>query len=315
MYPLPRACGEPRLVTIGHRRSSEVRTPPYGPVMQRVLAVAATTACALGIAGCTGEPEEVARTSGPLAAGFEIEPGSGLIGTLFPYDGDGLRVFLRVDGDMQEVFEGYVRQADELGFPVTAPGWWPDGQWCSDDPEEWNSSGGEATAFTLECSASGSEYDNPPYWSMSLRGLVGADGSGYLVISGGSFSGEPAASRPAVEDGPVASLTDAEVAPGLAVYEDEPIHVVEGSELVFDPLPSTCATGGWVAMLRVTGQFLPVMRGYAEQFDAMRAFGPAELVGDDEEVSVSTSAAGGGDLGAVGLAGDPSYILIQRCND
>ncbi|TKJ19739.1 hypothetical protein [Blastococcus sp. CCUG 61487] len=278
----------------------------------RHLLVAA--ACLVGVGGCTGEPDDVVRTSGPLAAGFELEPGSGLIGTEFPYDGEGLHVYLRVDGDMQEVLEGYVRQAGELGFPVTAPGWWPDGQWCSDDPAEWTSSGGEATAFELECSASGGDLDSPPFWSMSLRGLVEADGSGYLRISGGRFSGEPAAPRPAVGDGTVASLTDVEIAPTLAVYEDEPIRVVEGSELVFDPLPSTCATGGWVAMLRVVGELLPVLRGYAEQFDAMRAFVPAELVGDDE-VTVSTWAPGGGGLGAVGVAGDPAYVLIHRCND
>jgi hypothetical protein len=30
---------------------------------------------------------------------------------------------------------------------------------------------------------------------------------------------------------------------------------------------------------------------------------------------VWASAAGGGDLTAVGVAGDPSYVLIERCND
>ncbi|SOC50520.1 hypothetical protein SAMN05660748_3270 [Blastococcus aggregatus] len=277
-------------------------------------------ACVLALGGCSSdEPEEVVRTSGALADGFEIEPGSGLVGTVFPSGDEGLHVFLRVDEDMERVFEGYARQAGELGYPVTAPGWWPDGQWCSDDPERWNSSVGEDTPFEVECSAYGSdidESDGPPYRSMSLRGLAEPDGSGYLEISGGEFSGAPTAPRSPVEDGPVAPLTDAEVvAPDLAVNEDDPLLIVEGSELVFDPFPSTCATGGWEAMIRVTGDLLPVMRGYAEQIDAMRAFSRAEVVGDEDQPSVYSSAAGGGDLYAVGVAGDPSYILLGRCND
>ena len=286
----------------------------------RALGAALAAACVLALGGCSPdeEPDEVVRTSGPLAAGFEIEPGSGLIGAVFPSGDEGLHVFLRVDDDVETVFEGYARQAEELGFPVTPYLGRPDGQWCSDDPERWSSYVGEDTAFEVECSAYGSdidESDGPPYWSMRLRGLAGPDGSGYLEISGGRYSGAPA-SRPPLEDGPVASPTDVEIAPDLAVYEDDPqLRVVDGSELVFDPLPSECATGGWVAVLRVTGDLLPVMRGYAEQIDSMRAFSPAEVVGDEQNPSVGASAAGGGDLGAVGVAGDPSHILIGRCND
>ncbi|MBN1092576.1 hypothetical protein JKP75_08385 [Blastococcus sp. TML/M2B] len=272
----------------------------------------------LVLAGCTGEPEEIVRTSGPLAVGFEIEPGSGLVGAVFPTFDEGLHAFLRVDDDLPEVFAAYARQAEELGFPVAPPAWWPDGEWCNDDPELWNSSVTEDTAFAVECSAYGSsisERNGPPYWSMSLRGLAEADGGGYLEISGGSYSGEPV-SRPPVEDGPVAEVTDDDVAPeDLAVYEDDQLRIVAGSELVFDPFPATCATGGWVAVLRVTGDLLPVMRGYAEQIDAMRAFTTEGLVGDAEQPSVSSWAAGGGDLSVVGQAGDPAHILISRCND
>lgn len=284
-------------------------------------AAALTAACVLALGGCTSdEPDDVVRTSGPLAAGFEMEPGSGLIGTEFPSGDEGLHVFLRIEEDMEGVFDGYARQAAQLGFPVTPYLGRPDGQWCSDNPEKWDSYVGEDSPFEVECSASGSdigESDSPPYWSLSMRGLAGPDGGGYLEISGGRFSGEAPAPRPPVDDGPVAPLTDAEVVSSdLAVYEDDPqLRMVEGSELVFDPLPSSCATGGWKAMLRVTGDLLPVMRGYAEQIDAMRAFNRAEVVGDEDQPSVFSSAAGGGDLYAVGVAGDPSYILLGRCND
>lgn len=278
---------------------------------------ALATACVLSLGGCSDdeEPDEVVRTSGPLAAGFEIEPGSALIGEVFPFGDEGLRAILRVDGNMPEVFEAYVRQAAELGYPVTPYLGRPDGQWCSDDPGTWSSFRGEDGVFEVECSASGFEADPPAYWSMGLRGLVEPDGRGYLEISGGRYD-ETQAPLPPVEDGPTAALTDVEVAPELAVHEDDPpLRVVDGSELLFDPLPSECATGGWVAMLRVTGELLPVMRGYAEQIDAMRAFQGEGLVGEEQNPRVGASAAGGGDLGAVGVAGDPSHILISRCND
>ncbi|MGY1754507.1 hypothetical protein [Blastococcus sp. SYSU D01042] len=271
------------------------------------------TAGVLALVACTGAPDDVVRTSGPLAAGFEIEPGSALLGDAFPFGDDGLHVLLRVDSDLERVFEGYVEQAAELGFPVIAR--WADGQWCSDNPDKWSSFQGEDTPFEVECSASWFEQDDADYRSMRLRGLAEPDGSGYLEISGGRYSGTPS-SRPPVEDGPVAPLTDAEIAPDLAVHEDRPpLRIVEGSELLFDPLPSECATGGWIALLRVTGDLLPVMRGYAEQIDAMRAFTTEGLVVDEEQAFVSASAAGGGDLGAVGVAGEPSYVLLSRCND
>lgn len=276
-------------------------------------APALATFLALTLTACTGEPDEELRTSGPLAAGFEIAPGPALLGDVFPFGDEGLQVVLRVDGDLERVFEGYVRQAADLGYPVTAR--WSDGQWCSDDPERWSSFRGEDTSFEVECAASGFEQDDPDYRSMRLRGLAGPDGTGYLEISGGTYSGTPE-SLPPVEDGPVAAITDDDVAPDhLAVHEDDPFHVVEGSELAFDPLPSECATGGWIAMLRVTGDLLPVMRGYAEQIAAMRAFTTEGLLGDEGQPSVLASAAGGGDLSVVGLAGDPSYVLIERCND
>ena len=68
-------------------------------------------------------------------------------------------------------------------------------------------------------------------------------------------------------------------------------------------------------MLRVTGELMPVMRGYEEQFTDTTAFTTEGLVGEEGEPRVFASAAGGGDLGAVGVAGDPSHILISRCND
>ena len=64
----------------------------------------------------------------------------------------------------------------------------------------------------------------------------------------------------------------------------------------------------------MTDELVPVMRGYLEQFTAA-GFTGEDLVVDDDVVSVDTGAAGGGGLSALGVEGDPSYVLIQRCND
>ena len=90
----------------------------------------------------------------------------------------------------------------------------------------------------------------------------------------------------------------------LAPPEDDPsLRVVEGSELVTDPLPSGCTTGGYLAVLEVTGELMPVMRGYLQQFTRTTAFTSEGLVGDEEEPRAFADAAGGGSLSASGVAG------------
>ena len=70
-----------------------------GVTPSRALPAVLATACVLALGGCSSdEPDEVVRTSGPLAAGFEIEPGSGLVGAVFPHGAEGQVVVLRVEG-------------------------------------------------------------------------------------------------------------------------------------------------------------------------------------------------------------------------
>jgi hypothetical protein len=275
----------------------------------------------MAVGGCSGSfadhaaPDTSAvpvRTSGPLAAGFEIEPGSALIGPVFPYGDNGLRVILRVDADLPRVFEEYVSQAAALGFPVSPSLGRPAGQSCSDDREEWENGRTNVGAFEVGCSAYGYESDQ---WSMSLSGLAGADGQGYIQIGGGEEP-EPAPKPdiliPAVADGPVAPLTDVELAPDLAAAV-EPVRVVQGSALLFEPLPSGCSSGGYTAMLQVTGELTAVMRGYREQYDKDRL--RLALRDDKQMLFFREDFPGGGGIRAIGLAGDPSHILIDRCND
>lgn len=284
----------------------------------RGLAIAALLVLALG--GCSGPSAEDAmplgsgaplRTSGPLADGFKIEPGSALIGPVFPYGDGGLRVILAVDGEMQRIFEGYVRQAEALGFPVDAPIGRPGGEWCSNAPDSWIFHGDDER-FEVECAAYGSV---PNQWQMALRGFTEHNGQGYIEIAGGrQLVGT--SSMPSVPDGPEAAVTDVRLAPDLAPVEDDPaIRVVDGSRVLFDPLPSDCSTGGYVAMLQVTAELAPVMRGYQKQFtDARFQDGLMGIVGDEDEFFIDTTNAGGSYLGAVGVVGQPSYVLITRCN-
>ena len=276
----------------------------------------------LVLGGCGGPaPEEAApvislapvRTSGALADGFEIEPGSGLVGAVFPVDlREGWQAILRVDGDARRVFEGYVRQAKDLGHAMQS-GWCcrPEGQWCS-NPDDENTGDDPPGPFPVGCTA---YTDAPDDLALSLYAFVGADGHGYVRIRIDRLSTE-AEPLPHIPSGPVAPATDVEVAPDLTPETDDPpIRVVEGSALISEPLPVECVTGGYVAVLRVTGELTPVLRGYQEQFTS-GGFGSGEgLSGNDDELRVVTSAAGGGSLYAVAVPGDPSHVLIERCND
>jgi hypothetical protein len=274
----------------------------------------------LTLAGCADAPSEAAapapsppplRTSGPLADGFEIEPGSGLVGTVFPLgsptgSADGWQAVLRVDGDAERVFDGYVRQAEELGHAMNS------GECCRAE-RQWCSRDGKPGPFPVSCTA----YTHPPdvvSLALSLRGFVDGDGQGYVHVRADRV-GTRAAPLPPVPDGEVAPGTDVEVAPGLTFEPEIPVRVVEGSALISEPLPPECATGGYVAVLQVTGELPPVLRGYEEQFRTV-GFGNVEgLIGNDDVLRLATEAAGGGTLSAVAVVGDPSYVLLERCND
>lgn len=279
----------------------------------------------LALAGCTDEPEEVARTSGALADGFEIEPGSGLVGAVFPRGSTGHMAVLRVDRDLQRVFEGYVRQAEDLGYPVGAEGGGVDpGCKGPDDGDGDRIVGEDASTddpvdgpFQTECSASGLTLSESQVSELSVRGLADADDAGYVVLSFDRHANDVPELPPLESDGPVAQTTDDELAPDLTPSRDDPpLRVVEGSELVTDPLPSACGAGGYLAVLRVTDELLlPVMRGYRDQFTDRTAYTSDGLVGSADEPVVWASAAGGGSFGAIGAAGETSYVLIQRCND
>ena len=260
----------------------------------------AMTACVLTLGACTSPLAEVVGTSGPLADGFEIERGSTRIGPVFPHaSGEGNQVILGVDGDMERVFAGYARQAKALGYPISSVIRNGEPQWCG-EPDGRPA----GDPFETQCSVYTSEPEGP---MLLLHGVAESDGGGYIHLVTGSNE----LLRSSVTDGPAAPVTDVEVA-RLSPYVDLPLRLVEGSELLFDPIPTRCDAGSFIAILRVTGDLVSVLRGYRERFDES-GFTTEALMGDEEKPRLWGGLAGGGDLTAAGARGDPSFILVERC--
>lgn len=274
--------------------------------------------CALS--ACTDAPDDVVETSGPIADGFVIEPGSALVGAVFPepypYFGEGRQAVLRVDGDLARVFDGYVRQAEELGWSFDASFQDEAGQWCR-DPEDWYpgdqySDDPSSRQQRLGCSA---YAPGPDGRELSLSGSADTADEAYIHLRTSRQSENPPPFT-AVSEGSVAPVTDVEIAPLFApVYDDPPTRLVEGSAALADPVVFGFPGAGYKALLRVDGDLAPVMRGYAEQFMRAGFTSPEGLIRIDDELILGTEIAGGGTLTAVAVPGDPSYVLIERIGD
>ena len=172
--------------------------------------------------------------------------------------------------------------------------------------------------FQSQCTVSGLTLTESLVAVLSVQGVAESDGTGYIVLRtqySPDQSSDVPELPPLASDGPVAPATGDQLAPDQKPRMDEPpLLVVEGSEPITDPLPSGCTTGGYVAVLQVTGELMPVMRGYLEQFTRRTAFTSEGVVGDEDEPRVFAEATGGGSLTALGVAGDPSYVLIDNCD-
>ena len=251
------------------------------------------------------------RTSGPLADGFAIEPGSGLIGAVFPVAlpyGGRWQAILNVDGDLRRVFEGYVQQAEGLGYSFDSEPNALERQRCR-GPEAQDTGAGASEQFLLRCSASGS---GPRDVELSIAGSVDEAGDGHVNLTVRDYSDAPAPTTRPLE-GPVAPATDVELAPEWTPYGDErSVRVVNGSAVIYGP--DVDPVYGYTVMVQVTGDLTSVMLGYEKQFTGAH-FTSRGFTGDRDKPILLTSTAGGGDLIAVGVAGEPSFVLITRNND
>ena len=310
------------------RCTARVRQPPVRGVSPRAARAArrltVLASIMLALEGCSGSFAENAapdtsampvRTSGPLADGFEIEPGSALIGAVFPtpypYDGEGQQAVLRVDRSARSVVDGYVQQAQELGYLFDSA-MQVEKQWCADLEGTAFTDDDPTQPFSVICDADGSHPDGSYF---VLDGRVDADGQGFvhMTVSRDSDSPPP---FDLVPEGPVAPVSDAELASDLAsTTDDPPIRLVEGTALAFGPIGPCQGCGTYLALLRVTGDLTEVMRGFDRQFSQAGFAGPEGLIRIGGDLVIGTGQAGGGYLSAVGVEGEPSYILIQRVYD
>jgi hypothetical protein len=266
-------------------------------VLIRRAATSAALALVLAVlTGCTSFDSSMhTRGSGELAGGFEIEPGTALLGAIFPRPYGGWRAVLRVDDDARDVFDRYAAQADALGIPVPDS----DGEYVCDTDR--------GASLPYRCSSYGSSDDGG---GVNLLLHAGDDdGSGYLLISSGDdyFDGAPP-----LPDGPAAPATGEALTAALTPEGETPVRLVEGSALLGEPIPFLCGTGGYLAVLHVSGDPDAVFRGYTAQFE--QDF-DGEVSGDGEVLTASYTSAGAGTLDATAVLGEQTYLLIARCND
>lgn len=110
-------------------------------------------------------------------------------------------------------------------------------------------------------------------------------------------------------------------APFAPVGED--YEILDGSELLAPPLPSTCSTGGFVAVLQFEGDLDEMFERYDDEVreGAFRGIEPEPGEAFEHQGAQhryrTYSGAGGGDVELRGTKapGQPGYLLLERCND
>jgi hypothetical protein len=209
-----------------------------------------------------------------IAQGIEVEKGSQLVGVSFPTFSElgGERqtswaAVLLVEGDPARVFDRYAQQLAARGIELR-----PEGP-CEEVLPEFP---------TTRCTAGPSGSTGDARISLSRSEQRHAAWANHLVLA---FD-PPAPDEPASPSDPAASLpqeavpagTDALDNPGPAPQLPEvgepiaaareldplsrPVEVVEGSEMV---APALHDTGGYLAVMRITGDPQEVVDGYADQ--------------------------------------------------
>jgi hypothetical protein len=252
-----------------------------------------------------------------LADGLSVAPGTYLIGRVFPHESASLNArggsaVLLLTGDVQDVLDAYVSQADAVGVVLNPS--------C------------ESSRRKVTCRASGASA------KIAIELFLRRDASpkvshllfSYYQATQGFPQPFPTAPSARVRPehvrlprgwSPLPATGQrfgaGYVSPDL---EARGLRLVKGSELVAPVAAARCATGGFVAVLRVSGEPDRVIEGYAHQF-AKAGFDDqvvrATSGNGTEVLSVGSDESGAGLLYAQMLVGSrsPSYMRIERCND
>jgi len=351
--PLP--CRGGLAATI-RRESQPHGAPTYNDAMRHWWrALCAGGVLAAAIAGCAetgGVP--VAGPSGlppgtHLADWLISPPGTVVLGTTFPGpDGGFAALLLVVDRPLAAVHD-VLRQAADAGFTVPTYGGAEPSPVCGTrSGADW-AGGGELRPIggalpedtrwlTCDFHAMGPGYSQG-YRGLSLNLVVGTGGQPYLShlyleerrVPGAEvpklFAAVPTIPASADELDPP-RYPAALPGPGQRLAkrfapDEEAYRVLDGSHLVGPEFPSTCATGGFHAVLRLdsatideyddmarTAAFRQMSRADADPDQTFR-------FGDSTATYRAYNAPGGGYLVLVAVSRPrgPTFLLLSRCND
>lgn len=288
--------------------------------MRRVavlLSALLVVACGDGDGGSSATPSGEPPGS-PVTADLTVPPGTVLLGAPFPHAG-GTEALLLVDGDPVAAFGDLVDQVRAAGLePLT---YHPD-----DDAEPATCRLRDDDPSTLECET---HAFGPDGYRLDLTLLVSEDDDPYLsFVRVTEVTGSPSSPLPDLEaeaptpDGasPVTPPPVPDELPGPGdpigapfAPSGEEHTLLDGYELLAPPVPATCATGGFVAVVRGTGG--------QSTADAVAAW--AEHLGEESFAQVpepDVDATGrvvlsGAGAGTVTVTGAGEYVLLDRCND
>jgi hypothetical protein len=257
----------------------------------------------------------------------DVEAGTVLLGTAFPMPPSSdqprqWRAVLLVDAghDPNALFDAYVSQAAALGLAVAT-----------------TECGGDSTLgrsdVPARCEAGGFTTRTGPtvitFWDSSPRPT--APWAHHLVLTVPEARGEPfdASSllssvgptwEPEDVGPPPAVPTEGEpIAPSQYDPMAETITVLDGSALLGPVVPSGFATGGYVGVLRITGDAADVVDAYADEGrpEGMRVNRDEYRVEDRRVISASWDEAGGIKFSITAATSDTGdwYALIEVGND
>jgi hypothetical protein len=282
-------------------------------------------------------PDAIAPARAGIGDGFTVAPGAALLGrpaptgtrsTLngVPVRERGWFAVLLVTGDPYRVLDHYFAEAAQAGIRPPSPS----AEICTDD---------RVVGFECRVSIASDGASERPPTGASLELVLarhdarrGEPPASHLLLRYSRVIDDnprPAPLRaPAPVDGPPAPPLPARwpallrggnpIPPAITLLGSGRSLVVEpGSELVAPLAPfAFCLTGGFAGVFAVT-EPAAVVAGYERQFQ--EAGFDRNTFGD---VPVSAPAArftvpGGGDLAAETVAepGQPTYVLLTRCND
>lgn len=252
------------------------------------------------VAGCTDSSASTALDAGPdrvpvvdqkgpgspIVGGITVAEGSVLLGAAFPQPpfetlggpaGPRIwRAVILVDGDPAEVYDAYAEQLAKASVVLVPNS--PTTQCADGHGEPFEGLEGldaGAAGFPLECSAYG-ERGSLYLWHTSAAGPW-AD---HIVLTFQERSpGDPTGAVPVdldaigpppgllVDTGPPTAVPGVgdPIAPDVLNPMDGPLRVVQGSTVLAPAAPAETATGGYVAVARVTGDPGEAVDAYARQ--------------------------------------------------